>query len=68
MNDVEAAGNLPLITNRHYNDAITLLGNVYRCPTNPTEQYPEIGAVECQNAMEVVASLLSQVEHYKKIT
>lgn len=54
---------VPLITNRHRNKAIKLLGKTYKTKMNPPEEYPEIGAVEVNNAVNTVTNLLSDLEH-----
>lgn len=57
---------LPLITNRHYNKAVNMLGKVHRVNLIPGKEYPEIGCVEVNNAIGVVANLLAEVEFLKK--
>ena len=68
INDPYDDGYSYLITNRHKNIAIRMLGKTYRVSTNPPNKYPEIGAVESQNAQRIVSDLLAELEYVKKIS
>lgn len=57
---------LPLMTNRHINKATEDLGMVYRVKTNFPNDYPEIGCVEVQNAIKLLAAAYATIEHLKK--
>jgi len=66
LNRDDELEDLPLITNRHYNTAHEVLGKVYRVKTDPSNEYPEIGCVEVQNAVKIVANLCADVEHNRE--
>lgn len=57
--------NLPLLTNRHYNKAREDLGKVYRTKTNLPNEYPEIGCIEVNNAVNLLATSYAEIESLK---
>lgn len=63
MENKEVTQDVALITNRHRNKAIKLLGRIYKTKMNPPNDYPEIGAVEVNNAVNTVTNLLAEIEH-----
>lgn len=57
---------IPLITNRHYNMANEKLKPVYRAKTDPPNEYPEVGTVEANNAVTLLANAYAEIEHLEK--